>query len=76
MLANLQQSPTDMYRKSRCIIINLQKGREATLRGIHAPLGIQLKTVLMLSTCIQRAFSRPFRLFYSQIFFLFLMYNQ
>lgn len=46
MLDNLQQSPTDMYRKSGCIIINLQKGREATLRGIHAPLGIQLKTVL------------------------------
>ena len=63
MLDNLQQSPTDMYRKSGCIIINLQKGREATLRGIHAPLGIQLKTVLMLSTYIQRAFSTPFRLF-------------
>ena len=72
MLDNLQQSPTDMYRKSRCIIIiNMQKGREATLRGIHAPLGIQLKTVLMLSTYIQRGFSTPFRLFYSQIFFPF-----
>ena len=71
MLDNLQQSPTDMYRKSGCIIINLQKGREATLRGIHAPLGIQLKTVLMLSTYIQRAFSTRFRLFYSQIFFSF-----
>ena len=71
MLDNLQQSPTDMYRKSGCIIINLQKGREATLRGIHAPLGIQLKTVLMLSTYIQRAFSTPFRLFYSQICFPF-----
>lgn len=71
MLDNLQQSPTDMYRKSRCIIINMQKGRETTLRGIHAPLGIQLKTVLMLSTYIQRAFSTPFRLSYSQIFFPF-----
>ena len=71
MLDNLQQSPTDMYRKSGCIIINLQKGREATLRGIHAPLGIQLKTVLMLSTYIQRTFSTPFRLSYSQIFFPF-----
>ena len=71
MLDDLQQSPTDMYRKSRCIIINLQKGREATLRGIHAPLGIQLKTVLMLSTYIQRVFSTPFRLFYCQIFFPF-----
>ena len=71
MLDNLQQSPTDMYRKSRCIIVNLQKGRETALRGIHAPLGIQLKTVLMLSRYIQRAFSTPFRLFYSQIFFPF-----
>lgn len=71
MLDNLQQSPTDMYRKSGCIIINLQKGRETTLRGIHAPLGIQLKTVLMLSTYIQRAFSTPFRLFYSQNIFSF-----